>query len=396
MAVTVNRYPASGGSVTYWIENLNDTSKKIHFDVTVNAGHKLTYFKYSNDVTSNQASRNIDGPVTRTDFYVQSYGTESVRDHVFSVFFDGADPDHEGEYYDLDVIVSASPGGAGTVTAVPSEFRDVNVGVAVSYTLSATANPGYVFEKWENEYTSASSSSSKWTVSFRGTEETYYQRRYTALFRKANTYVVSASVSPDGAGTVNGGPTYSETFEEGSAASVTLSAVPADGFVFVRWTRTSPSSSNLSKATITRSVKSSETWVAEFSSDPSDMIIAQLVIHPGPDDHGPHGHVTVMHKRSGLSTDVTSSSTVRVYDGGSSFANVDINPEPYEGYTISKAVLVRDTTSGPQTTSYTSYPFFVSLVNDDVVHVFFGCGRMLHSKESGKLLENDGRLVYCG
>lgn len=396
MAVTVNRYPASGGSVTYWIENLNDTSKKIHFDVTVNAGHKLTYFKYSNDVTSNQASRNIDGPVTRTDFYTQSYSTDSVRDHVFSVFFDGANPDHENEYYDLDVIVSASDPTAGTVTAVPSEFTDINVGVAVSYTLSATANPGYVFEKWEDEYTSASSSSPKWTISFRGTEETYYQKRYTALFRKANTYVVSASVSPDGAGTVNGGPTYSETFEEGSAASVTLSAVPADGFVFVRWTRTSPSPSNLSKATITRSVKSSETWVAEFSSDPSDMITAHLVIHPGPDDHGPHGHVTIMHKRSELSTDVMSSSTIRLYDGGSSFANVDINPEPYEGYTISKAVLVRDTTSGPQTTSYTSYPFFVSLDNDDVVHVFFGCGKILHSKESGKLLENEGRLVYCG
>ena len=131
MAVTVNRYPASGGSVTYWIENLNDTSKIIHFDVTVNAGHKLTYYKYSNDVASNQASRNIAGPVTRTDFYAQSYGTESVRNHVFSVFFDGADPDHEDEYYDLDVIVSASPEGAGTVTAVPSEFTDVNVGVAV-------------------------------------------------------------------------------------------------------------------------------------------------------------------------------------------------------------------------------------------------------------------------
>ena len=104
-----------------------------------------------------------------------------------------------------------------------------------------------------------------------------------------------------------------------------------------------------------------------------------------------------MHKRSGLSTDVTSSSIIRLYNGESSFANVDINPEPYEGYTISKAVLVSDTTSGPQTTTYTSYPFFVSLDNyDNVVHVFFGCGRMLHSKESGKLLENDGRLVYCG
>lgn len=395
MGVTVNRYPTSGGSVTYWIEKTSGLSK-IHFDVTVNAGHTLTYYTYSNDDTSTGGSKYIAGPATRTDFFVQSYSPEYVTNHTFSVYFDGADPDHGDEYYDLDVIVSASDPQAGTVTAVPSEFRDVNVGVTVSYELSATANQGYVFERWEDEDTSASSSSAKWTSSFRGTEELYYQKRYVARFRKAYTYVVSASVSPDGAGTVNGGPTYSETFEEGSTATVTLSAVPADGFVFVRWTRTSPSSANLRDATITRSVKSSETWVAEFSSDPSDMITVRLKIHPDPDDHGPHGHVTVMHSRSGISTDVASSSDIRVYNGGSSFANVSFDPEPYEGYTISKAVLVRDTVFGPQTTSYYSYPFSVSLYDGDVVHVFFGCGRMLHSKESGKLVENGGRLVYCG
>ena len=396
MAVTVNRYPASGGSVTYWIENLNDTSKKIHFDVTVNAGHKLTYFKYSNDVTSNQDSLNIDGPVTRTDLYVQSYSTESVHDHVFSVFFDGADPGHEDEYYDLNIYVSVDPFNSGSAWAEPDRFEGVPVGVTSSFRLYAEPRPGYIFDHWERDETGATSTSNPWSGTSTPSSPGEYERNYTAYFRVLETYVFTAVAAPESGGTVNGEARYTESFVEGGPTTVSVTAEPKPGFIFYRWVKDG-TTTTVRTATLERTLTSSESWTAEFTTS---IIRIPVSVIPRASEHGQHGQVVVTDNTTEVSrtfvesgvfeaTPRTSLTNPTLYASVSMLATVS-GPE----YKIVRYVFRNGDTKGISRDSVDARSS--NFVDGERIKVFFGCGKLLHKKDTDDLLEHDGRLVYCG
>lgn len=111
------------------------------------------------------------------------------------------------------IIVNAEPANGGTVTG----------GGAFTYgsttTLTATANSGYVFQSWQDGNTQ---NPRQITVTGNAT--------YTAYFiGSGTTYVVTATVSPEGAGSVTG----TGVFNPG--ATTTLTANANYGYTFQRW-----------------------------------------------------------------------------------------------------------------------------------------------------------------
>ena len=114
------------------------------------------------------------------------------------------------------ITTSCNPDGAGTVTGA----GDYTGGS--SCTLTATANPGSTFLMWTKDGTMVSENP---TYTFTVTESAEYVANFTV-----ETYLITASVTPSGAGTVTGvgGFAYNE--------SCTLEATGNPGFVFEKWT----------------------------------------------------------------------------------------------------------------------------------------------------------------
>lgn len=116
-------------------------------------------------------------------------------------------------------IITVNAGVGGTVTG-GGEYDN-----GTTVTLTATPNTGYKFKQWSDGDTSATR-----TVTVTG------NATYTAEFEKV-TVTISASADPSEGGSVTGTGSYQygETF--------TLTAVPNDGYKFVRWStlNTTPS-----------------------------------------------------------------------------------------------------------------------------------------------------------
>jgi len=117
--------------------------------------------------------------------------------------------------YNLTTNVSPTEGGS-----VSPSGGAYDAGVTV--TITATANSGYVFDFWSG---SASGTSPTTTVVMDA------HKSVTAHFTPiAQTYTLTTSVSPSGAGSVS--PSGGE-YDDG--ASVSLSATAASGYVFDYW-----------------------------------------------------------------------------------------------------------------------------------------------------------------
>ena len=80
---------------------------------------------------------------------------------------------------------------------------------------------------------------------------------YTIAAKRATTFVIDASASPSAGGTVSGAGTYQ------SGSTCTLTAMPATGYSFVRWTKNGSQVSTSSTYSFT--VTESASYVAEFS-----------------------------------------------------------------------------------------------------------------------------------
>lgn len=149
----------------------------------------------------------------------------------------------------INLSVVASPTNGGTVSGggtldFPKEYNST-----VSRTISASPNTGYEFDKWSSGDTSTSLSLvfSHFNISSNVTN-----REYTAYF-SVLSYEIKTEVQ--GQGSVGGGGTY----EYGS--SVTLTATPADGYRFVKWSDENTSASR------TVTVTGAATYTAIFELD---------------------------------------------------------------------------------------------------------------------------------
>ena len=144
------------------------------------------------------------------------------------------------------ISVSANPTNGGTV----SGGGTYNQGT--SCTVTASANTGYTFVNWtENGMTVSSQASYTFTVSG--------DRNLVAHFQaQPQNYNISVSANPTNGGTVSGGGTYQQ------GQSCTVTATPANGYTFQRWTENGQQVSTQANYTFT--VTGDRTLVAQFQA----------------------------------------------------------------------------------------------------------------------------------
>ena len=109
----------------------------------------------------------------------------------------------------------------------PSNSGSVNGEGTYNYgstcTLTATPATGYDFVKWTKDGTQVSTNTS---YSFTVTEAATYMAHF-----QLQSFTISASSDPESGGTISGGGTYNY------GQTCTLTAVPATGYDFIKWTK---------------------------------------------------------------------------------------------------------------------------------------------------------------
>ena len=126
-------------------------------------------------------------------------------------------------------------------------------------TLTATENTGYTFTGWTKNGATVSTDAT-YTFAASGNET------YTANF-SLNTYTVSVKVEPAGAGEVIGTGSYNH------GETVTLTAIPHEGYAFVQWL--TPTRSVLTDPTLTFTAEGNATLTALFREIPVLTVSAQ-------------------------------------------------------------------------------------------------------------------------
>jgi hypothetical protein len=116
---------------------------------------------------------------------------------------------------DYDITASANPTAGGTVSGAGTYAHGVNV------TLTATPATGYSFVNWTKNGSQVSTNA---TYSFTATANGNYVANFSL-----NSYTIGATADPNEGGTIEGAGTYNHF------ATCTLTATPADNFIFNSW-----------------------------------------------------------------------------------------------------------------------------------------------------------------
>ena len=140
------------------------------------------------------------------------------------------------------ISVSANPTNGGNVTGGGAYHYGDNC------TVIATPANGYAFLRW-TENGNQVSTNANYTFTVTG------NRTLVAQFQ-TQTYTITATANPTNGGTVSGGGTFNY------GQSCTLTATPATGYTFVRWTKNGTQVST--NATYTFTVTESAAYVAHF------------------------------------------------------------------------------------------------------------------------------------
>ena len=153
-----------------------------------------------------------------------------------------------------NITVSANPTNGGTVTGGGTYQQ------GQSCTVTATANNGFTFTNW-TENGNVVSTQASYTFNVTG------NRTLVANFQaQPQTFTISVSANPSNGGTVTGGGTY----QQGQQCTVTAS--PATGFTFLRWTENGTQVST--NASYTFTVTGNRTLVAQFQAVPQNYNIS--------------------------------------------------------------------------------------------------------------------------
>lgn len=129
------------------------------------------------------------------------------------------------------IVTSVDPAGSGTASGGGTYTQGQSV------TLQASPASGYQFVAWREGGADVSTDAA-YTFTASG------DRTITAVFA-AITYTVTTSIDPTGSGTATGAGTYQQ------GASVTVTAVPGDGYKFVKWTENGQTVSESASYTFT-------------------------------------------------------------------------------------------------------------------------------------------------
>jgi hypothetical protein len=188
--ITVMANPADAGTVTG--TGTYDYGTSITLTATAEEGY--TFLNWTKDGEVVSTSPNYTITVTEDATYVANFEINSY-----------------------EITVSANPADAGTVTGTGT------YDYGTSITLTATAEEGYIFINWTKDG-EVVSSSPNYTITV--TEDAAYVANF-----EINSYEITVSANPTTGGTVTGGGTYSYL------ETCTLTATPAENYIFVNWSK---------------------------------------------------------------------------------------------------------------------------------------------------------------
>lgn len=194
----------------------------------------------SNGAGTGNYTVNMMGLTPNTTYYVKAYainsqGTAYGEEVNFKT----------SQTPTYTVSASVNPTNGGTVTGGGTYEQ------GQSCTVNATAATGYSFQKWtENGSQVSTNASYTFNVSA--------NRSLVANFT-AQSYTISASASPNAGGTVSGSGSYNY------GQNCTLTAAPATGYTFVKWTKNGTQVST--NASYTFAVTASASYVAHFQAN---------------------------------------------------------------------------------------------------------------------------------
>lgn len=260
---TITATPAYGYEFSQWADGNTDNPRKIvvNSDITLRAEAKKRNFTVT--VTANPADCGTVSPSGAVDVEYQGtlHVTATPAEHYeFSSWSDG-NKNAEHDYtvtknYTLKatflglpekVNITVSPSYAATASA--SNSKTVRYGSKAF--IRVTARTGYRFVRWSDD---GSTTANRYVY---GTGEDH---DLTVYFEPI-PYTITATASPAEGGTVTGAGTY----DYGSSA--TLTAVPAEGYVFTGW------ADGVTTAERTVTVSKKAAFVANFepATDPTGV-----------------------------------------------------------------------------------------------------------------------------
>ena len=225
-------YTRNNGSFLNGVWRTNST----HLNLGINSNYTAVF---GNSI---QYSRGWNDSIYCIRMYCRSLTPEEIAyNHNIDVERFGASPSNR-----IGIVATANPTSGGTITGTGS----YELGEAC--TLTAIANPNYNFLNWtENGVQVSADPVYSFTVT-----------RYRSLVAnfvqdQPNTYIISAIAQPAGAGTVSGSGGYAH------GAICTLTAIPAEGYFFLNWTKNGNVVST--NPTLRFSVTGNANYVAHFS-----------------------------------------------------------------------------------------------------------------------------------
>ena len=237
--IALTATPNEGYTFINWTKDGNVVSNSMNYSITVteDAAYVANFELNSYEITATAnpvTGGYVDGAgiyyhfetCTLTATPAENYifvnwskdGVVVSTDATYSFMVEGA-----GDYVatfapnEFQISATANPSNGGIVTGAGV------YGYGTTATLTATARPGFTFVNWTKNGTVVSTND---TYSFTVTEAGHYVANFSH-----NNYVITAIAIPADGGTITGAGTYAY------GAYCTLTATPASGYTFVKWTR---------------------------------------------------------------------------------------------------------------------------------------------------------------
>lgn len=260
---TLTAVPAAGYTFTGWSGDASGTSTTT--TVTMNANKTVTAnFQpvVTNYTLTTAANPSAGGTVTGAGSYASGTVVTLTASPAAGYTFTGWSGDASGTSSSTTVTMNSNKSVTAnfqpiavtyslTTVAIPSAGGTVsgsgNYNSGTVVTITATPAAGYTFTGWSGD---ASGTSSSTTVTMNS------NKTVTANFQAVVTnYTLSATANPANGGTVSGAGTYA------SGTAVTVTAMPAAGYIFTGWSGDASGTS----ASTTVTMNSNKSVVANFS-----------------------------------------------------------------------------------------------------------------------------------
>lgn len=238
---------------TYLVAVCQQQGFKVAVNVTPNGSGTVTG---AGEYVSGDTCTLVATPNTGYGFSRYEINGQTVSSNRTYSFTVTGDTVVDAIFYSLGyvVTVAASPSNGGTVTGGGTYQY------GQSLTITASPNTGFNFTGWyKNGQLVSTSASYTFTVT--------QSAAFTAMFQGQKVQI-RTSVTPSGSGQTSGGGSYS------IGSSCTVSAVPYNGYAFLRWEENSQTVST--SATYTFTVSTARNLVAVFQTKEKHNIRAAV------------------------------------------------------------------------------------------------------------------------